>query len=80
MQCSQFFQKRTKLTSPSNDDSQISELYSFFGRIEETINFFRDLLNFKVQQSKATFKNLLSKSKSEKPLETVLLEDFLNVR
>ena len=79
MQCSQFFRKRTKLTSPSNEDSQISELYSFFGRIEETINFFRDLLNFKVQQSKATFKNLLSKSKSEKPLETVLLEDSLNV-
>ena len=37
--------KRTKLTI-LNDDAQDSEFRSLFGRIEDTINCFRDLLTF----------------------------------
>ena len=36
--------KRTKLTILSREDAQDSEFRSFFGRIEDTINCFRDLL------------------------------------
>ena len=50
--------KRTKLTSLSKDDAQNSELHRFFGRLEETINCFRDLLTFKFQRSKANFQNI----------------------
>ena len=38
--------KRTKLTILRKEDAQDSELRSFFGRIEDTINCFRDLLTF----------------------------------
>ena len=38
--------KQTKLTILSKEDAQDSEFRSFFGRIEETINCFRDLLTF----------------------------------
>ena len=37
-------QKRTKLTILSKEDAQDSEVCSFLGRIEKTINWFRDLL------------------------------------
>ena len=42
----QFFQKRTKLTIMSKEEAQDSKFCSFFGRIEKTINCFRDLLTF----------------------------------
>ena len=38
--------KRTKLTILSKEDPQDSEFHSFFGRIEDSINCFRDLLTF----------------------------------
>ena len=38
--------KRTKLTILSKEEAQDSEFRSFFWRIEETINCFRDLLTF----------------------------------
>ena len=38
--------KRTKLTILSKKEAQDSEFRSFFWRIEETINCFRDLLTF----------------------------------
>ena len=38
--------KRTKLTILSKEEAQDSEFRSFFGRIEDTINCFRDLLTF----------------------------------
>ena len=38
--------KRTKLTILIKEDAQDSEFRSFFGRIEETINCFRDLLTY----------------------------------
>ena len=37
-----------KLIILSKEDAQDSEFRSFFGRIEETINCFRDLLTFNV--------------------------------
>ena len=40
--------KRTKLTILSKEDAQDSEFRSFFGRIEDTIICFRDLLTFKM--------------------------------
>ena len=36
----------TKLTILSKEEAQVSELRSFFGRIDDTINCFRDLLTF----------------------------------
>ena len=42
----QFLQKRLKLNILSREDAQDSEFCSFFGRIEDTINCFRDLLTF----------------------------------
>ena len=39
--------KRTKLTILSKEDAKDSEFCSFFGRNEDTINRFRDLLTFK---------------------------------
>ena len=50
--------KQTKLTRLSKDDTPNSELHLFLGRIEGTINCLRDLLTFKVQQSKANFQNI----------------------
>ena len=45
--------KRTKLfTILSTEDAQDSEFRSFFGRIEDTINCFRDLLTFKKEIEK----------------------------
>ena len=38
--------KRTKLTILSKEDAQDSEFCSFFGIIEDTINYFQDLLTF----------------------------------
>ena len=38
--------KRTKLTILTKEDAQDSEFRSFFGRIEDTKNCFRDLLTF----------------------------------
>ena len=38
--------KRTKDTILSIEEAQDIQSYSFFGRIEDTINCFRDLLNF----------------------------------
>ena len=38
--------KRTKLTILSKEVAQDNEFRSFFGRIEDTINCFRDLLTF----------------------------------
>ena len=40
--------KQSKLTILSKEEAQDSEFRSFFGRIEETINCFRDLLTFKL--------------------------------
>ena len=40
------FKKRTKLTIQSKEDPQESEFRSFFGRIEDTINCFCDLMTF----------------------------------
>ena len=42
--------KRTKLTTLSIYFTEDSEFPSFFGRIEETINCFRDLLTFSTQE------------------------------
>ena len=39
--------KRTKLIILTREDAQDSEFRSFFGRIEETIYCFRDLLTFR---------------------------------
>ena len=39
--------KRTKLTILSKEDPQDSEFCSFFGRIQDAINCFRDLLTFR---------------------------------
>ena len=36
--------KRTKLTILSREDAQDSKFRMYFGRIEDTINYFRDLL------------------------------------
>ena len=49
----QFFQKRTKLIILSWEDAQNSEFRSFFGRIEETIKCFWDLLTFKTKWAKS---------------------------
>jgi hypothetical protein len=40
--------KRTKLTILSKEGAQDSEFRSFFGRLQDTINCFRDLLTLKV--------------------------------
>ena len=39
-------EERTKLIIRSRVDAQDSEFHSFFGRIEDTKNYFRDLLTF----------------------------------
>ena len=39
--------KQTKLTILSREDAQDSEFRSFLGKIEKTINCFRDLLTFR---------------------------------
>ena len=44
--CPQLSPKRTELTILNRKDAQDSEFGSFFGRIEETINYFQDLLTF----------------------------------
>ena len=41
-------EKRKKLTILSIEDAQDNGFRSFFGRIEETINCFRDLLTFRI--------------------------------
>ena len=42
--------KRTKLTILSKEDAQDSMFRSFFGRTEDTKNYFRDLLTFSIRQ------------------------------
>ena len=44
--CPQLPKKRTELTFLSIEDAQDSEFSWFFGRIEEAINCFQDLLTF----------------------------------
>ena len=39
---------KTKLTILSKEDAQDSGICSFFGRIEETLNCFRDLLTISI--------------------------------
>ena len=47
--------KPTKLTIMSREDAQDSEFHSFLGRIEDTINWFQNLLPFNFGRHKFVF-------------------------
>ena len=52
--------KRTILTILSREDAKDSEFRSFLGRIEDTINCFRDLLTFNLNLKLAQQKKYIS--------------------